>query len=335
MGYLSELGELALGSRLKAISDALSSTADEVYRARGSRVQGRWFPLLRLLHDRGPMAVTEVAREIGQTHPAVSQLADQLVRERMLRIVTDPADRRRRVLALTPQAEAALRELKPVWRAIRETVAARLGASAHDLVAALQSFESSIAAEPLPAAILERCRAYDRAALRIVPFEPGLREHFYRLNADWLRKHFYIEGIDHRVLSEPETEILAPGGAILFAVLYDEVVGTCALMRDDAPGVYELTKMAVDERAQGLGIGRRLLEATLAEFQRRRGKRLFLESNRKLGPALRLYETAGFEHQKSLKPDSHYQRADVYMVWRDPARRSPRKRATVRRRPAA
>jgi ribosomal protein S18 acetylase RimI-like enzyme len=86
----------------------------------------------------------------------------------------------------------------------------------------------------------------------------------------------------------------------------------------------------VDESRQGLGIGRALLEAAIAEFRRRDGQRMFLETNSKLIPALRLYESLGFERQPSIKSDSHYARADVYMVWRDPqvggaARRSPRK----------
>lgn len=161
----------------------------------------------------------------------------------------------------------------------------------------------------------------DRPALRIVPFDPALREHFYRLNEAWLRKYFYVEEIDHRVLSNPETEILQPGGTILFAMLGEDVVGTCALMPEgdsaDAGGVYELTKMAVDEQRQGLGIGRALMEAAISEFQRRGGLTLFLETNSKLIPAVRLYESMGFEHQPSLKPDSHYDRANVYMVWRD------------------
>ena len=38
----------------------------------------------------------------------------------------------------------------------------------------------------------------------------------------------------------------------------------------------------------------------------------------RLQAALRLYESMGFEHQPSIKPDSHYDRANVYMVWRDP-----------------
>ena len=332
MGYLAGLGELALGSRFKAVSDVLYATADAVYRARGSRIQGRWFPVLRLLHDRGPLSVTEIAREIGQTHSAVSQLAGPLVKEGLVRHAADPADRRRRVLSLTPRAEAALRELKPAWRAIRDVVAARVGASG--LLDALAAFERSIEDQPLPEAILERCRAFDRAAVRIVPFEAALRGHFYRLNADWLRKYFYLEEIDHHVLSQPEREIIEPGGAIVFARLRDEIVGTCAIKRDVEPGTYELTKMAVDERWQGLGIGRALLDGAIAEFRKRRGRKLFLESNRKLAPALRLYESVGFEHQPERKPDSHYQRSDVYMIWRDPDAGAAGRKAVRRRRAA-
>lgn len=324
MQFVNSLGLLALGSRMRALSDRLYALADDVYRERGVAVQGRWFPLLRLLHDRGPQTVGDIAEAIGQTHSAVSQLADKLVREGWLRALADQADKRRRRLGLTAKAEAALREAKPAWRAIEEILDERCRADGIDLLDALSRFERMIE-PPIAGAIAARCAANDRAAVRIVPFAAELREHFYRLNEDWLRKYFYLEEIDHRVLSHPESEILEPGGAILFALLGEAVVGTCALKREPGDS-YELTKMAVDERHQGLGIGRVLMEAAIAEFQRRRGALLFLETSTKLGPALRLYESVGFEYQATLKPDSHYARADVYMVWRG---------ASKRRRPAA
>lgn len=154
-----------------------------------------------------------------------------------------------------------------------------------------------------------------RPELRIAPFHPALRSHFHRLNAAWLRKFFTMEAIDERVLSNPEGEILAGGGAILFALLGDAVVGTCAL-KQEGEGVFELTKMAVDESHQGLGIGRRLIEGVIDVFRQRGGMTLFLETNRRLTPAIRLYESVGFEHQPVPKPDSHYARSDVYMIWR-------------------
>jgi ribosomal protein S18 acetylase RimI-like enzyme len=155
-------------------------------------------------------------------------------------------------------------------------------------------------------------------AVRIVGWSPERQPDFYRLNAEWLSKYYTIERFDHEVLSNPQAHIIDPGGAILFAVTGDEVVGTCALMLD-GPGVYELTKMGVTETMQGRGIGRALIVDAIAEFRRLGGRTLFLESQRKLAAALALYETMGFELQPGVKPGSHYARADVYMIWRDPA----------------
>ncbi len=318
MEYISRLGLVALGSRFRAVSDRLYATADEVYRLSGLQLQGRWLPLLRVLHDRGPLTVGEIADAVGQTHSAVSQLADRLVAQDWLAVVVDPADKRRRRLRITETAAAQIRAAKPYWRAIEDLFAQHCREHGIDLLQTLAAFERVLAPD-LADAIVARAAAHGREALRIVPFAPALREHFYRLNEAWLRKYFYVEEIDHHVLSHPESEILAPGGEIFFAALGEDIVGTCALM-PAGEGTYELTKMAVDESRQGLGIGRALMEAAIAAFRRRGGRTLFLETNSKLVPAIRLYETMGFEHQPARKADSHYVRADVYMIWRDPHR---------------
>lgn len=148
--------------------------------------------------------------------------------------------------------------------------------------------------------------------VEIIPFEPRYREAFKRLNVAWLEKYFRVEPIDEEVLSDPETRILAPGGRILFARMEGEIVGTCALMPEGDR--FELTKMAVDEAFQGHGIGRRLLEAAIAEFKGLGGRELFLDSNSVLTTALRLYETSGFRH-RPRSGASHYERADVHMVY--------------------
>ena len=98
MSFLAEQGALALGSRFKALSDRLYDAVDAVYRAQGSAVQARWFPVLRMLQQRGPQAVTELAREIGQTHPAVSQLANKLAAAGLIEPRGDDGERGARAL---------------------------------------------------------------------------------------------------------------------------------------------------------------------------------------------------------------------------------------------
>ncbi|KRE89889.1 hypothetical protein ASG87_02735 [Frateuria sp. Soil773] len=328
--YLSSLAELALGSRLKSLSDQFYAAADEVYRQCGAGIESRWFPVLRYLREHRAATVSEVAAAIEQTHSAVSQLADKLVRAGMLRRQGDPADGRRSLLVLTDKARRALSALGPVWCSIRRGVGVSLGADATRLLEAVEACERALRERPIVPAILDEHAALARAELEIVPFEPALRGEFLRLNAQWLERHFRLEEIDRAVLGNPEKYVLEPGGAIFFARLGREVVGTCALLCE-SPGVYELSKMSVDESFRGLGAGRRLLEAAIAEFRRRGGTELFLESNSALKPALQLYEQLGFVMQPGVRAGSHYQRADVYMVYRPDA--APGRRGKGPRKP--
>lgn len=153
------------------------------------------------------------------------------------------------------------------------------------------------------------------AAIRIVDYDPRWRADFARLNIEWLERWFVVEPVDREVLGDPETHILASGGKVLFAIDAEgRAVGTVAL-KHEGGGVYELTKMAVEPDLRGGGVGRQLMQRALEVFAEAGGRELFLESSRKLAPALKLYESVGFVHRPAPRPGSHYARADVYMVW--------------------
>ncbi|WP_295994624.1 GNAT family N-acetyltransferase [Rugamonas sp.] len=162
----------------------------------------------------------------------------------------------------------------------------------------------------------QAAKAVDIAAVDIIDYAPHYAADFKRLNIDWLERFFYVEQIDNTVLSDPQRHILDPGGAIFLARLGGEIIGACALIAA-GDGALELSKMAVAPHRQGLGVGRRLIERAIAAYQAGPATRLFLESNSKLEPAIRLYLRAGFAHApKPAAAEAHYERADVYMEWR-------------------
>jgi ribosomal protein S18 acetylase RimI-like enzyme len=146
--------------------------------------------------------------------------------------------------------------------------------------------------------------------MRIVTFDPAMRSEFRRLNVAWLTRYFRVEPIDEQVLGNPETEIIASGGEVLFACLDEKVVGTVALKLQD-PGVFELTKMAVDEPWQGRGFGRRLLDSAIALAKQRGASKLILYSQRSLVAAIHLYRSMGFEEIPLC--DQRYARCDIKM----------------------
>ena len=144
-------------------------------------------------------------------------------------------------------------------------------------------------------------------------FEPGDEEAFRQLNEEWINRYFKLEDKDRYILANPQKAILDRGGRIFLGFKDGEAVGCCALAYL-APGEYEVAKMAVTQSAQGSGVGRRLMTKVIAEAADSGAKRLYLETHHALTPAIRLYQSHGFQH---LPPErivpSVYERADVFM----------------------
>ncbi|HEX8754837.1 MAG TPA: helix-turn-helix domain-containing GNAT family N-acetyltransferase [Steroidobacteraceae bacterium] len=308
MTSLHDYGSLLLGSRLRKVSEALYAGVDEVYRSAGVELPSRCFPILFLLRDHGSLGISELAQKLGQTHPAVSQMSRKLLRHRLVKESPDPGDDRRRLLSLSPRARSVMTRLEPVWKAIVAAVADL--ESEHPLSQHLTAVDRALEARGFAARI--RSRLEEPNALEIIPFERRYAADFKRLNIEWLEKYFRVEPIDEEVLSHP-ARIVRDGGAIFLARYRGAIVGTCALL-NAGDTRFELSKMAVTAGHQGLGIGRRLIEAAIAEYVSRGARELFLESNSKLTPAISLYESAGFVHAPRPAP-SHYERSDVYMIY--------------------
>ena len=173
---------------------------------------------------------------------------------------------------------------------------------------ALVNAKASALAERVPPSRV--LRTYEDG-LQIVTFDARHRDAFKRLNEAWLTRYFRVEPIDELVLGNPEGEILAPGGEVLFALMGDEVVGTVALKVERDEPAFELTKMAVDERHQGRHYGSRLLETACALARERGAERIILFSQRSLQAAVTMYFAYGFIEMPIT--GARYARCDIKM----------------------
>jgi len=148
-------------------------------------------------------------------------------------------------------------------------------------------------------------------AVTIIEFKEAYTEDFYRLNVEWLEKYFYVEEYDREVLSKPKEYILDKGGIILFALVKEQVAGTVSLINRNEAG-YELSKMAVTEKFQGLRIGKKLMYAAIYKTIALGSNRIFLDSNTILKPAINLYNKVGFR-EIPVPEDSPYERCNIRM----------------------
>lgn len=126
--------------------------------------------------------------------------------------------------------------------------------------------------------------------------QPELASAFERLNREWIETHFAIEPRDEAVFRDPAAAILAPGGAMFFLLESGEPVGTCAMVPEPEPRVYQLTKMAVTARARGKGYGDLLLAHAISWARERGATTVVLLTNTSLEAAGSLYRKHGFRN---------------------------------------
>ena len=140
--------------------------------------------------------------------------------------------------------------------------------------------------------------------------ESALRP-FADLNIMWIKELHHVEPSDQYMYDHPESYIT--GNNSIFSLHMDgEVAGVCALKQDEN-GDYELTKMAVDPRFRGHGIGKTLMEVVETYARDTLGlKKIYLISNTVNEAAIRLYRRCGWTVSFE-GPHPKYARADIGM----------------------
>lgn len=146
--------------------------------------------------------------------------------------------------------------------------------------------------------------------LEIIDYQAQYQPLFEQFNKAWLELYFTVEPLDKYVLENPEEAIIKPGGKVYFVTADEKIAGTVAL-RYIEPGVFELTKMAVDKSYRGGGIGQFLCQAGIDKARELGTKKLILYSNRVLANAIHIYHKLGFT-EIPLQSGT-YGRADIMM----------------------
>lgn len=310
MELFERAGVLSIGSRLRRLADLLTADAAGVYTLYGIDIKPKWFPVLYMLFYGNDNSVTGIARAIGQTHPSVSNIAKEMVAAGIISDTKATSDRRQTVLTLTSKGEALRNTLQQACAAV-ETVVKRLDRD-HSLWCALDKWEEMLAEKSLLLRVKEEKAQRECPNVKIVDYEPEYCTVFKRLNVMWINSHWELEPHDLEVLGNPTREIIDKGGIILIALVDGRPMGVVSLCRMDHPSYdFELAKLAVDPAARGLGVGEKICRAAIDRARALGARRLFLESNTILMPAVSLYRKLGFTELKEYHPA--YARGDIQM----------------------
>lgn len=310
MNFYSQAGKLAIGSRLRRLSESLTEDATQIYQLYNVPADPRWFPVLYVLSMQENASITEIARTIGHSHPSVSQIVKKMSSKGLVDITKSEEDTRVSVVRLSDAGKQLLPNLEKQCMDVEQAVEALLSEAQHDLWKAIEEVEFLLASKSFFTRVREVRKVRESQSVKITDYRSDFHDDFKRLNYEWIEKYFEIEESDRQTLDRPDKKIIEPGGHIYMALSNNEVVGTCALIKMNS-STYELAKMAVLEAARGKGVGFLLGIAAIDKARELGAKTIYLESNTVLKPAIKLYQKLGF--QKVVRKPSPYHRCNIQM----------------------
>ena len=308
--FYEEVGKLALGSRLRRLSENILSQAKEIYKDYGIDLEPRWFPVFYVLSQEGSLTITDIAVRINHSHASVSQMVKEMKNRGLITINKDQLDGRKSNISLSIQGKGRSDKMSQLFPDVAKAVDNLLLDTTHDVWEAINELEYTLARKSLYTRVKEVRKQREAESVEIVDYSPQHEALFKELNYQWIKKYFKVEDADVRSLEHPEEDILKKGGRIFMALYNGSVVGTVAMKKINEDK-FELAKMAVTEEARGRNIGWLLGMKVIEEAKAMGARSVYIESNTKLKPAINLYHKLGFK--KVQGPESPYARCNIQL----------------------
>lgn len=129
--------------------------------------------------------------------------------------------------------------------------------------------------------------------MKIIRYQEQYKQLFIDMNKNWINKLFKIEQHDLEQLDQVEN-YLEQGAMAFFAVENEQVLATCMVLRLEH-NTWEICKFTTNEQFQGKGAGTKVFQACLDYAIENQADKIVLYSNKKLKPALHIYQKFGFK----------------------------------------
>lgn len=312
MDFYNSIGLKGIGSRLRLLTTKITDDSAQIYKLYTIDMQPKWFPVFYSLSEGDEKTITGIALEIGHSHPSVSKIISEMIKEGIV-VKKENADGRRSMVALSEKGIQYKEKIQEQYRDVENAIKEISAQATHDLWEAIKEWEFLLDQKTLVRRVAEQKKLRESNAVRIIDFEPQYAVAFRKLNEEWISSYFKMEQADIQSLEDPKGYILDKGGHIFIALLDNEPVGTCALMAmNDGEHDFELAKMAVSPLAQGKSIGWLLGQTVLDKAADLGAKKVYLESNTVLKPAINLYHKLGF--RKIAGHATPYERCNIQMA---------------------
>lgn len=307
MKTYKDLNHITLGTALRQLADQVSQDAEKIYTQFNFEIDTKWFPVFYVLATQESDSVVNIAKEIKHSHVSVSKIVKEMKSADLIESHKSKKDSRVTLIKLNKRAQKMIPAMKKQCAAVDSVMKQLTQETGVNLWQALTVTQQHLQHCSLSSRISNELHSNN---IQFVDYNPNYQAAFKALNIEWISKYWELEEPDYKAIDNPEAYILNKNGSIIIALYNNEPVGCCALIKMDE-NTYELAKMAVSPNVQGKGIGLLLGKNIIKKAKSLGAKRLYLESNSVLTPAINLYIKLGFKHIEGVT--SPYERCDIQM----------------------
>lgn len=285
---------LELAGRLKRLSQYFIDGSKKVFFENIGGIEQSQFSILSLLSEESHLSVKQISAKLKITHPATVQLINKLIKKEYVEKFDSTADKRITLVELTEKGKSAFERLKNSAEKIDVSLREIINEVDPKFFITLTTIEEKIKAKSIFERVTEKIKEDQIKNIRIVKYKSDYKDIFKELNLAWLNKYFEVEPEDKKALENPEAYYIRNGGEIFFALIDNQIAGTCAVKIIDTK-IVELSKMAVNENFQGKQIGKKLVLTAIGFAYEKGAQKIVLDTSPRLTAAINLYKKLGFE----------------------------------------
>ena len=150
MDFYFQVGKLALGTRLRRLSEKLTEDAAKIYTLYEVPLDPKWFPVFYVLSHKKEASITEIAQIIGHSHPSVSQIVKEMKKKGLAVSDKSAEDARVNVAKLSDKGKQLIPKIEKQYLDVTQAVEDLLSETQYDLWKAIEEVVSQLRARPCP-----------------------------------------------------------------------------------------------------------------------------------------------------------------------------------------
>ena len=172
MDFFNQTGKLAIGSRLRMLTDKITVDAAAIYKMFGVDLKPKWFPVFFVLSRGEAKTITSIAKEIGHSHPSVSNIIKEMVAKGLVKETKDKSDGRRNMVMLSAKGKRMSDSFSEQCIDVTAAIEQITQQTRNDLWEAIEEWENLLLDKSLLERVKEAKKERESKDIKIVPYEP-------------------------------------------------------------------------------------------------------------------------------------------------------------------